>query len=51
MFIRLFIKTTYEDKAEIVIKYLMSCINEDNIRILKQNFTGNLKILQWLKLG
>lgn len=32
MFIRLFIKTTDEDKVEIVIKYLMSCINEDNIK-------------------
>lgn len=32
MFIRLFIKTTDKDKVEIVIKYLMSCINEDNIK-------------------
>ncbi|OOM82401.1 hypothetical protein CLPUN_02490 [Clostridium puniceum] len=32
MFIRLFIKTTDKDKIEIVIKYLMSCINEDNIK-------------------
>lgn len=32
MFIRLFIKTVDNDKVEIVIKYIMSCINEDNIK-------------------
>lgn len=32
MFIRLFIKTIDNDKVEIANKYIMSCINEDNIK-------------------